>query len=104
LAARLGRLGKKLGVTLPAGDSAEALTKALAELDARGDARLGKRRPSRDPGKLAELGPIQRQLGALLWKHRGPESKEPGLNPVELVDMLEKRLAAAGLVKEDAGE
>ena len=33
------------------------------------DARLGTPDPKRDPGPLADLGPIQRQLRALLWKH-----------------------------------
>jgi len=59
------------------------------------DARLGTPDPARDPGELRQQGPPLRQLRALMWKHGTPEYKQLGLNPKELVERLEKRLAEA---------
>jgi hypothetical protein len=100
LAERLHALGKRLGVDLPEGDDPESLSRDLAELDARIDARLGAKRPRHDPGRLSDLGPVQRQLRALLWKHGVADYNVPGPNPVELVEKLEKKLAEAGALEE----
>jgi hypothetical protein len=88
LAARLQQLGQRLHKPLPGGDSTEELTATLAALDAA----LGTPDPTRDPGKLSDLGPIQRQLWALLWKHQVPEYNQPGLRTVEMVERLEKKV------------
>ena len=73
-------------------------------LDRAIDRKLGPGRPARDPGDLAALGPAQKRLRALLWKHGAAEFAEPGLNPVELVDRLSERLKRQGAIKEDGGE
>jgi hypothetical protein len=49
---------------------------------------------------LSDLGPVQRQLRALLWKHGVADYHVPGPNPVELVEKLEKKLAEAGALEE----
>jgi hypothetical protein len=100
LAQRLQGVGRRLGVDLPQGDSAAALTDALAELDAR----LKTPDPNRDPGALRDLGPLQRQLRALLWKHHVPDYNARGLNTTELVERLEKRLAEEGVLEEGVRE
>ncbi len=81
LAARLAALGGRLGVDVPPGASDEAITAALAAVDAR----LGTPDPARDPGPLRELGPLQRQVRALLWKHAVPGYDARGANTVELL-------------------
>jgi nucleoside-diphosphate-sugar epimerase len=78
-----------------------ALGEALEALDAGIDRQ---KRPARDPGPLSGLGPPQRQLRALLWKHGVKEYKEPGLNSVELVEKLEGKLAEEGVLREGPGE
>jgi hypothetical protein len=101
LAARLRALGQRLGADRPAGDSDEELSEAVVALDARIDARLGKKKSRRDPGPLARHGPPERQLRVLLYKHGVKDYAEPGLNPAELVERLEAALVKAGLIKED---
>jgi hypothetical protein len=100
LAQRLRQLGRRLGVDLPQGDSAATLTDALARLDARLDA-LARHRYA---GALPDWGPLQRQLGALLWKHDVPGYNARGLNTVEMVDKLEARLGREGIFQEGARE
>jgi hypothetical protein len=100
LAERLRELGKRLDVAVPTG----GLANELAALDAGIDRRLGAKKPRRDPGLLRDRGGPERQLRALLWKHGVAEYNQTGLNPVELVDQLEKKLAEAGILKEPAGQ
>jgi hypothetical protein len=100
LARRLAQLGRELGVEVPAGTSDADLTEALARIDGR----LGTPHPGRNPGRLADLGPPQRQLRALLWKHGGADYNEHGLNTLELLDRLEARLAEERKPKEPARE
>jgi hypothetical protein len=97
LAERLRHLGARIGVTLPAGNSTRDVAESLARLDARLD-ELAPRK-GRDPGKLADLGPPQRQLRALLWKHGVPDYAEQGLNTLELLERLEQQLLRAGLIQ-----
>jgi hypothetical protein len=97
-AAHLKQIGDRLGVDLPAGDSEAELGEAVVELDRALDR---KRRPARDPGNLTDLGPAQRRLRALAWKHGVGEYAEPGLNPVEVLERLESRLVEEGLIKEE---
>jgi hypothetical protein len=85
---RLQQLGRRLNKPLPAGNSPQELTATLAAVDAA----LGTPDPTRDAGKLAEQGPVQRQLRVLLWKHDVPEYSQPGLRTTELVDRLERKL------------
>ncbi len=73
---------------MPQGSSPEELTATLAALDAA----LGTPDPARDPGKLADHGPVQRQLQALLWKHDVAGYNQPGLRAPELVERLENKL------------
>lgn len=84
LAEALKKLAGKLGV--PRSDVPEAQLQAL-------DERLGNPNPRRDPGKLGEQGPLQRQLRILLWKQGVPRYNDPQLNPEELVEQLEQTLA-----------
>jgi hypothetical protein len=103
LAERLRELAAKLGVDLPKGSSERALREAVTELDRALDRRAA-RRPARDPGPLEELGPAQRRLQALLWKHGGAEYNDARLNPGELVERLEARLVQEGVLKEGGRE
>jgi hypothetical protein len=103
LAERLQELGRRLGVDLPAGKGEESLGDTLVELD-RQISRKSKDRPARDPGDLTAIVPAQRRLRALLWKHGVAEYDELKLNPSELVDRLEKKLAEDGAIKEGGGE
>ena len=59
------------------------------------DDKLGTPDPARSPGPLRDQGPPLRQLRVLLWKHDTPGYNDPRLNPKELVDRLQERLAAA---------
>ncbi len=88
LAGRLAALGKGVGADIPAGASDEKLSDALAALDAR----LGTPDPARDPGPLRKLGPLQRQVRALLWKHGVPDYDARGANTVELLEKLQQKL------------
>jgi hypothetical protein len=97
-AAQLRQTASRLGINLSTGDSEEELGEAVLELDREIDR---KRRPRLDPGNLSDLGPAQRRLRALAWKHGVVEYAEPGLNPVELLERLEKKLVEEGLIKED---
>jgi hypothetical protein len=81
----LADLAGQLHVQAPAGASAEQLLDAI-------DQHLGTPDPKRDPGKLADQGPVQRRLRVLLWKHGLPEYREAKLNPVELVERLQAKV------------
>jgi hypothetical protein len=81
----LADLAGQLQVEVPAGASAEQLLDAI-------DQRLGTPDPKRNPGKLAEQGPVQRRLRVLLWKHGLPEYRDLALNPVELVERLQQKV------------
>jgi hypothetical protein len=102
LAARLQKLAGKLGVELPEGQSEKALGDAIVDLDRQLDEKLGRNPPKRDPGKLADLGPAQRRLRALLWKHGVKEYADMRLNVEELVERLEGKLAQDGVIEKDA--
>jgi hypothetical protein len=88
LAAKLQELAGRLNVELPGGASDDALTQTLARLDHK----LGEPVTKRDPGPLRDLGAVQRQLRALLWKHGVAGYNESGLNTVELAERLENHL------------
>jgi hypothetical protein len=100
-AQRLHRVASRLGVDLPGGDSDEALSEAVAELDRQIDRKRGKARPARDPGNLSELGPPKRRLLAILWKHGVKDYDKPGLNLDELFERLEEQLVREGVITED---
>lgn len=51
---------------------------------------LGTPNSLRDPGPLGELGPLERQLRALLWKHGIASYNDPRLNPFELLERLDR--------------
>jgi hypothetical protein len=88
LAARIAALGQTLGVAISRGDSDDAVAAELAALDSH----LGTPDPARDPGPLHQLGPIQLQVRALLWKHSVSGYDAPGANTVELLDKLSGQL------------
>jgi hypothetical protein len=56
------------------------------------DRHLGTPDRARDPGPLRNYGPVQRQLRVLLWKHHVEDYPQLGLNTVELVERLERKL------------
>jgi hypothetical protein len=91
LATRLDALGRRLRIEVRPGSSEEALTDALAAVDAN----LGTPDPRRDPGPLRKLGPLQRQVRALLWKHATPGYDVRGMNTVELLDRLDRKLSSS---------
>jgi hypothetical protein len=84
----LADLAAKLGAPATPGASAEDLLEKL-------DAKLGTPDPARDPGALRDQGPPLRQLRVLLWKHDAPGYNDRGLNPKELVQKLQERVAPA---------
>jgi hypothetical protein len=86
LARALDGLARQLDVTPPDGASPDHLLEVI-------DRRLGTPDPRRDPGALSAQGPPQRQLRVLLWKHGVAEYRDPGLNPVELVERLQQKVA-----------
>jgi hypothetical protein len=88
LTAALAGLAEKVGVPEPRPATAEDLMQAI-------DAKLGTPDPARAPGALRDYGPPLRQLRVLMWKHGTPEYNDPRLNPKELVERFEKRLAEA---------
>jgi hypothetical protein len=92
LAALLQGLGKRLGVTTSAKSTNEDLGRDLDALDVR----LRTPDPNRDPGPLSKLGPIQRQVRALLWKHHVKDYNDLRLNTVELLERLQKHLFKEG--------
>jgi hypothetical protein len=97
LAVNLQELGQRLGVAVPPGASEETLATDLALLDRH----LGTPDPKRDPGPLRALGPLQRQLRALLWKHAVADYNTRGLNTVELLEKLDQRLKEERKVREE---
>jgi hypothetical protein len=84
----LAQLAEKVHATAPPTATAEDLLQAL-------DDKLGTPNPARSPGPLRDQGPPLRQLRVLLWKHDVPGYNDLRLNPKELVDKLQERLAAA---------
>jgi hypothetical protein len=84
----LAQLAEKVHVPQPLPATAEDLLQAI-------DDKLGTPDPARSPGPLKEQGPPLRQLRVLLWKHDAPGYNDLRLNPKELVDRLQERLAAA---------
>jgi hypothetical protein len=99
LAKGLKDLGRSLGVSTSAKSATDDLVHDLAALDAR----LKTPDPDRDPGSLQELGALQRQLRALLWKHHVRDYNDLRLNTVELIDRLRQRLIEIGRIKEGGG-
>jgi hypothetical protein len=99
LAGKLKDLGKQLGVPVSAKDTTDAITQDVGAIDAR----LGTPDARRDPGPLKELGALQRQVRALLWKHRVADYQTRTLTTVELMDRLRQHLVRKGILKEDAG-
>ncbi len=83
----LAQLADKVQVPQPLPATAEDLLQAI-------DAKLGTPDPARSPGPLRDQGPPLRQLRVLLWKHDTPGYNDRRLNPKELVDRLQERLAA----------
>jgi hypothetical protein len=88
LTAALADLARKVGVPEPRPTNAEDLMQAI-------DAKLGTPDPARDPAELRQQGPPLRQLRLLMWKHDVPEYNDQRLNPKELVERFEKRVAPA---------
>ena len=88
LAARLQQFARRRGIDLPAGTTDEALTDGIERIDRS----LAGGEPGRDPGRLRDLGPVQRQLRALLWKHGVADYDAPGLNPAEMVEKLQDKV------------
>jgi hypothetical protein len=86
LTAALDGLAQKVGVPEPRPETAEELMQAI-------DGKLGTPDPARDPGELRAYGPPLRQLRVLMWKHDLPEYNDQRLNPKELVERLERRVA-----------
>jgi hypothetical protein len=84
----LAQLAEKVHVPQPQPATAEDLLQAI-------DDKLGTPDPARSPGPLKDQGPPLRQLRVLLWKHDVPGYNDLRLNPKELVDRLQERLAAA---------
>jgi hypothetical protein len=97
LAGRLQDLGRRLKVQVPAGDTDPDLAAALAAIDEHAPSARGKSAPLRD------LGPIQRQVRGLLWKHEVPDYNRRQLNTVELIDVLKKKLIQKGIIREESG-
>jgi hypothetical protein len=96
LAARLQGLARRLDLPGPAGTDDDNLAAALAAIDRR----MGTPDARHDPGTLGTLGPLQRQVRALLWKHGVPGYGDPGLNTAELIDRLTARLESESRLKE----
>ena len=84
----LAQLAEKVRVPQPLPATAEDLLQAI-------DDKLGTPDPARSPGPLRDQGPPLRQLRVLLWKHDTPGYNDARLNPKELVEKLQDRLAAA---------
>jgi hypothetical protein len=93
LAARIGELGREVGAKISPGASEAEISSALESLDKR----LGTPDPLRNPGSLRELGPLQRQVRALLWKHAVADYDAPGANTVELMEKLETKVTTPRL-------
>jgi hypothetical protein len=77
----------RIGAPLPQSVTAENLLEAI-------DRRLGTPDPQRDPGADLTTGPPERRLRALLWKHGVAGYDDPGLNPAELVERLDRHWSA----------
>lgn len=88
LAERLQRFAAARRIDLPLGTTDEALTGAVETIDRA----LPPAEPGRDPGPLPDLGPVQRQLRALLWKHGVAGYDAAGLDTVEMVEKLDEKV------------
>ncbi|HVS37993.1 MAG TPA: hypothetical protein VMS17_20705 [Gemmataceae bacterium] len=88
LVERLQQLGRLRGVAVPADTTDAALTDGIEKIDAA----LGPGEAGRDPGRLHDLGPVQRQLRALLWKHGVADYDAPGLEPAQVVVRLQDKM------------
>jgi hypothetical protein len=88
LADRLQQFARDRRIDAPDGVTDGALTDAIEVVDRA----LGAPDPRRDPGRLRDLGPVQRQLRALLWKQDVPDYDAPGLNTVEMVEKLQAKV------------
>ncbi len=75
---------------MPRDTTAAALNDGIEKIDQS----LGAGEPGRDPGRLRDLGPVQRQLRALLWKHGVADYDAPGLRPAEMVEKLQQKVGA----------
>jgi hypothetical protein len=80
---KLAELAGRLDIVQARDDTVETL---LAKLDRRLD------KPG-DGEPLETQGPAERQLRVLLWRQGVPEYNDRRLNPVELVERLEQRIA-----------
>ncbi len=85
LTKRLKDLCERLHIAPVENPSAETLLDAL-------DRKLGTPNPERKGRELFHLGPIQRQIRALLWKHEIASYNDRRLNTVELLDRLEAKV------------
>lgn len=81
----LQALAKDLGMDVPPGATAEELLDRL-------DRHLGQPDPKRSTHQLAAYGPVKLQLRALLWKNGVERYNDRGLNSVELVERLRKKV------------
>ncbi len=90
LADGLQQLARQRGIDVPRDTTAAALTDGIEKIDQS----LGGGEPGRDPGRLRTLGPVQRQLRALLWKHGVADYDDPGLRPAEMVEKLQQKVGA----------
>ncbi len=88
LADSLQQLARQRGIDVPHETTAAALTDSIEKIDRS----LIDGEPGRDPGRLRDLGPVQRQLRALLWKHGVADYDAPGLTPVEMVEKLHDKV------------
>ena len=88
LAQRLQRLAAARHLDISSATTDEALTDDIEKIDKT----LQAPDSARDPGRLRDLGPVQRQLRALLWKHGVAGYDASGLNTVEMVEKLEEHL------------
>ena len=90
LADSLQLLALRRGIDVPRDTTAAALNDGIEKIDQS----LGAGEPGRDPGRLRDLGPVQRQLRALLWKHGVADYDDPGLRPAEMVEKLQQKVGA----------
>lgn len=97
VARQLRILGEQLGVAIDPAPSEAGLVEGLAALDKR----LGLPDARRDPGPLRDLGPVQRQVRALLWKQEVAGYDQRSLNTAELLEKLSQALVRPPLPAND---
>lgn len=56
------------------------------------DRRLGTPDPERSGGPLRHLGPLERQVRGLVWKHAVESYNDPRLKPAELLERLQEKV------------